>query len=112
MKYIGGHTDYIRKELKLFTIESIEEATVKAIAIEAKYKRLDKKDDKHTTISRSDWKNKGKQIKDGPIQKNYCDHCNSSRHVKNKCWILHPELRPKNQRNNQGRNDMKTTLIV
>ena len=66
MKYIGGLTDCIWKELKLFTMESIEEATVKAIAIEAKYKRLDKKEDKHTTVSISNWKNKGKQIKDGP----------------------------------------------
>ena len=54
MKYIGGLADYIHKELELFTVKQIEEATVKVIAIEAKYKRLDKKDDKHTTTSRSD----------------------------------------------------------
>ena len=60
IKYTGGLVDYIRKELKLFTMESIEEATVKAISIEAKYKRLDKKNDKHKTVSRSYWKNKGK----------------------------------------------------
>ena len=93
-------------------MESIEEATVKAIAIEAKYKRLDKKDDKHTTVSRSDQKNKGRQIKDGLTQKNYCDHCNFSGHVKNKYWILYPELRLKNQKTNQGRKDKKAMLVV
>ncbi|KAL6276832.1 hypothetical protein ACE6H2_020433 [Prunus campanulata] len=44
MKYTGGLADYIRQELKLFTIDTIEEATVKAIAIEVKNKRTDKKD--------------------------------------------------------------------
>ncbi|CAL8120210.1 unnamed protein product [Prunus armeniaca] len=40
MKYTGGLADYIRKELKLFTVDTIEDATVKAIAIEAKIKEL------------------------------------------------------------------------
>ncbi|KAM1507545.1 hypothetical protein TB2_016611 [Malus domestica] len=35
MKYTGVLADYIRRELKLFTVESIEDATVKDIAIEA-----------------------------------------------------------------------------
>ncbi|KAL5846144.1 hypothetical protein ACOSQ3_009668 [Xanthoceras sorbifolium] len=46
MKYIGGLAEYIRKELKLFIVETIEDAIVKAIAIEAKNKRADKRDDK------------------------------------------------------------------
>lgn len=36
VKYTRGLVDYIRRELKLFTIESIKDATVKAIVIEAK----------------------------------------------------------------------------
>ena len=112
MKYTGGLADYIQKQLNFFIVESIEEAIVKAIVVKAKYKRLDKKDDKYITVSRFDWKNKGKKIKDDPTQKNYCDHYNSSGHVKNKCWILYLELRPKNQRNNQGRNDRKATLTM
>ena len=53
-KYIGGLADYIRKELKLFTVDTIEEAIVKAIAIEAKTKRTDKKDDISKPINKTD----------------------------------------------------------
>ncbi|CAL9019205.1 unnamed protein product [Prunus brigantina] len=112
MKYTGGLADYIRKELKLFTVDTIEETTVKAIAIEAKNKRIDKKDDRSKPVNKNDWQKKGKQRKEGQTQKVYCDHCQTSRHAKNKCWILHPELRPKREKNNQGRNDRKATLTA
>ncbi|KAL5779052.1 hypothetical protein ACOSQ2_009789 [Xanthoceras sorbifolium] len=58
MKYIGGLAEYIRKELKLFIVETIEDAIVKAIAIEAKNKRADKRDDKQLSGSKSDGKKK------------------------------------------------------
>ncbi|CAL2257436.1 unnamed protein product [Prunus armeniaca] len=64
MKYTGGLVDYIRKELKLFTVDTIEEATVKAIAIEAKNKRANKKDDRSKRVNKTDWQKKGKQSKD------------------------------------------------
>ncbi|CAL8994908.1 unnamed protein product [Prunus brigantina] len=69
MKYTGGLADYIRKELKLFTVDTIEEATVKAIAIEAKNKRTDKKDDRSKPVNKTDWQKKGKQSKEGQTQK-------------------------------------------
>ncbi|KAM0985831.1 hypothetical protein ACFX13_013270 [Malus domestica] len=42
LKYIRGIANYIRKEMNLFTVDTIEEATIKVIAIEAKNKRYDK----------------------------------------------------------------------
>ncbi|CAL9001201.1 unnamed protein product [Prunus brigantina] len=69
MKYIGGLADYIRKEPKLFTIDTIEEATVKAIAIAAKNKRTDKKDDRSKPIIKTNWQKNGKQSKEGQTQK-------------------------------------------
>ncbi|CAL2266311.1 unnamed protein product [Prunus armeniaca] len=60
MKCIGGLADYIWKELKLFTVDTIEEATMKAIAIEAKNKRTDKKDDRSKPINKTDWQKNGK----------------------------------------------------
>lgn len=54
MKYTRGLAYYIRREFKLFNVESIEDATVKAIAIEAKSKRSDKKDDRPKSSSKSD----------------------------------------------------------
>ncbi|CAL2271019.1 unnamed protein product [Prunus armeniaca] len=111
-QYIGGLADYIRKERKLFAVDTIEEAIVKAIAIEAKNKRIDKKDDRSKPVNKTNWQTKGKQSKEGQRQKVYCDHCQTSRHAKDKCWILHHELWPKRQKNNQGRNDRKATLTA
>ncbi|CAL2240331.1 unnamed protein product [Prunus armeniaca] len=69
MKYTGGLANYIRKELKLFTIDTIEEATVKAITIEVKNKGTDKKDDISKPVNKTDWQKKGKQSREGQIQK-------------------------------------------
>ncbi|CAL2229058.1 unnamed protein product [Prunus armeniaca] len=55
IKYIGGLANYIRKELKLFTVDTIEEVTVKAITIEAKNKRTDKKDDRSKPVNKTEW---------------------------------------------------------
>ena len=33
----------------------------------------------------------------GKSKKYRCSHCNRSGHTEEKCWILHPELKPKNQ---------------
>lgn len=35
-----------------------------------------------------------------------------SGHVKANCWRLYLELKSKSQKNNQGRNDIKVTLII
>ncbi|XP_016648322.1 PREDICTED: uncharacterized protein LOC107880736 [Prunus mume] len=110
--YTGGLADYIQKELKLFTVDTIEEATVKAIAIEVRNKRTDKKDDRSKPINKTDWQKKGKQSKEGQTQKVYCDHYQTSIHAKDKCWILHHELWPKREKNNEGRNDRKATLVA
>ncbi|CAL9009185.1 unnamed protein product [Prunus brigantina] len=112
MKYTGGLADYIWKELKLFIVDTIEEATMKAIAMEAKNKRTDKKDDRSKHVNKTDWQKKRKQSKKGQTQKVHCDHCQTNKHAKDKCWILHPKLRPKREKNNQGRNDKKAILTA
>ncbi|KAF6136617.1 hypothetical protein GIB67_016073, partial [Kingdonia uniflora] len=47
MKYTGGLSGSIRRELKLFTVTNIEDATMKAIAIEGKHLKNDREDDKN-----------------------------------------------------------------
>lgn len=77
------------KELKLFTIDSIEQAIVKVVAMEATDHKLDEKPkftrqkNKKTTKSAA-----------APSKKNYFTHCGKSRHIQEKWWTLHPELRP------------------
>ncbi|TXG50795.1 hypothetical protein EZV62_023319 [Acer yangbiense] len=112
MKYIGGLAEFIRKELKLFTVETIEDATVKAIAIESKNKRIDKRDEKQSSSNKNDWKKTGEQSKNGSARKNYCDHCQISGHIKEKCWRLHPELQPQTKKNNEGRKSKTATLMT
>lgn len=65
MKYTRGLVDYICKELKLFSMDTIEDAIMKAIITEAKNKRLDKKDKKSKLVNKYDWKSKGKKKKEG-----------------------------------------------
>ncbi|KAF6159259.1 hypothetical protein GIB67_032030 [Kingdonia uniflora] len=72
MKYTGGLTESIRRELKLFTVANIEDATVKAIAIEGKYLKSDKEDDKIKSGYKSSWKNWHKG--EGSSSKEF--HCN------------------------------------
>ncbi|XP_024007466.1 uncharacterized protein LOC112083538 [Eutrema salsugineum] len=41
-----------------------------------------------------------------------CDHCKKKGHIKDKCWILHPHLKPnkfKDQRSNLAREDASTS---
>ncbi|KAF6174736.1 hypothetical protein GIB67_008791 [Kingdonia uniflora] len=73
MKYTGGLS-----ELKLFTVVNIEDATVKAIAIERKYLKSDKEDDKNKSGYKSSCKNehKGESKGEGSsFKENYCSHC-------------------------------------
>ncbi|KAF6168567.1 hypothetical protein GIB67_005179 [Kingdonia uniflora] len=77
MKYTGGFSESIRRELKLFTVANIEDATVKAIAIEGKYLKSDKEDDKNKSGYKSSWKykHKGESKGEGSSSKeNYCNH--------------------------------------
>ncbi|KAF6154514.1 hypothetical protein GIB67_028406 [Kingdonia uniflora] len=64
-------------ELKLFTMENIEDATIKAIDIEGKYLKSDKKDDKRKLGYKSNWNNEYKRESKGAgssSKGNYCSH--------------------------------------
>ncbi|KAF6147083.1 hypothetical protein GIB67_036802 [Kingdonia uniflora] len=77
MKYTGGLSEFIRRELKLFTVANIEDATVKAIAIEGKYLKSDKEDYKIKSGYKSSWKNKHKREAKGEGSSSkefYCNH--------------------------------------
>lgn len=63
IKYTDDLTKYIRKEFKLF-VYTIEEATEKAIAIEAKYHKIDKKRDKNKSNTKTCWKDNKKSTQE------------------------------------------------
>ena len=52
-KYKAGLHEYLQRELSLFTVQSVEEASEKAIAIEKKFKRNETKGDGKQTVGKS-----------------------------------------------------------
>ena len=32
----------------------------------------------------------------------HCDHCNKDKHTKDRCWVLHPHLKPKSEKKRTG----------
>lgn len=98
MKYMGGFAEYIQRELELFKVSTIDEATVKAIAIEAKNKKSDRFEVKQKDRGRveSDGSSKGEssQKELGNARSYFCDHCRKTCHKKEWCWELHPEKQP------------------
>ena len=85
IKYMAGLNDYIRKEMKLFTIETIAEASVNAIAIEGKQKKGNK--------------TKGDSGKAGLT----CNHYKQTWHMADRCWEKYPHLKPKGLRRRRRR---------
>ncbi|KAF6165873.1 hypothetical protein GIB67_012770 [Kingdonia uniflora] len=71
-----------------FTVENIKNTTVKAIVIEGKYLKSDKKDDKSKSGYKCNWKNeyKGESKGEGSLSKgNYCSHCKANGRISDKC---------------------------
>ncbi|KAF6154948.1 hypothetical protein GIB67_018385 [Kingdonia uniflora] len=67
---------------------NIEDATLKAIAIEGKYLKNDKEDDKNKSGYKSSWKNehKGDVKGEGSSSKKYhYNHCKASENISDYC---------------------------
>ena len=98
MKYMTGLNEYIRKEMKSFTVESMAEASVKAIAIKGRQKKGNKKkeDSKQTEdkSSGSQPKEKKKKGNSGKVGLT-CNHYKQTEHVADRCWEKYPHPKPK-----------------
>ena len=98
MKYMAGLSDYIRKEMNLFTVESIAEASVKAIALEGKQKKGNeaKGDSKQTEGESSGSQSKEEKKKGDPGKTGLiCSHCEKTGHEADRCWEKYPHLKPR-----------------
>ena len=87
IKYMAGLSDYIRKEMKLFTVESITEVSVKAIALEGKQKKGNeaKGDSKQTGGESSGSKYKEEKKGDPGKAELICSHFEKIGHVADRC---------------------------
>ncbi|XP_031486836.2 uncharacterized protein LOC116255191 [Nymphaea colorata] len=106
-KFVAGLHYTIRQELQLFRVLDVSSASTTAMAIEAKnrgsnYKNSAKSKQK---VSKYDKNHTSKDSKSYPSKSDfYCDHCKISGHNKDKCWKVHPELKPKRfKEHNRGK---------
>jgi len=86
----------------MFDPTSTDEVSVQVIHLEARGKNVNPEvggSSKPTTSkSKEKRKQKWKERKANVVQKTKpsCTHCNKDGHEDEHCWILHPELKPKN----------------
>nr|CAD1831489.1 unnamed protein product [Ananas comosus var. bracteatus] len=57
------------------------------------------------------FKKKGSKKKGSSDPDLYCDHCKVTGHVKDRCWKLHPEMRPK-KKDNRGKRTTTTATAT
>ena len=91
MKYFAGLNENIRRELKLFDVSDITDASIKAIAIEGKTPKSASKPDashgKGSFKSKADGKTTGSNSRT-------CTGCKKPGHTVDKCWEKFPDLKP------------------
>ncbi|XP_026399975.1 uncharacterized protein LOC113295860 [Papaver somniferum] len=116
-KYNGGLVDYIRRELKLFSVQDIEDAINKAVAIEQKVKGAAGSDNNRLVTRGKDMTqirvetNKDKSLLDEQEEK-VCDHCKEKGHIKDTCWTLYPHLKPKKLREAERQRSFKKNTMI
>ncbi|XP_004305946.1 PREDICTED: uncharacterized protein LOC101303732 [Fragaria vesca subsp. vesca] len=116
MKYVSGLNEYIRKELRLFTVESIAEASVKAIAIESRLRKGEAKGEAKLPGNKTN--NSGVKKEEPKRDKNEsegkesstCSHCGATNHAVEKCWVKYPHLKPRGLRQQEAKK--KAALIT
>nr|XP_011463525.1 PREDICTED: uncharacterized protein LOC105351274 [Fragaria vesca subsp. vesca] len=114
MKYKAALHEYLQRELSLFKVQSVEEASEKAIAVEKKFKRNGTKGDgKQTRGKSNDSYTKTEEHKNGEFDGKeclVCNYCEGTGHVADKCWVKFSHLKPRVLRHKEDRK--KTTLIT
>ncbi|XP_020247956.1 protein DOWNY MILDEW RESISTANCE 6-like [Asparagus officinalis] len=91
MKYMVGLSDYIRKEMNLFTIETIADASMKAITIEGKQKKSNEMTGDAKQAGGESGGSKPKEEKKGDPEKAelICSHCEKTGRITDRCWENH-----------------------
>nr|CAD1827286.1 unnamed protein product [Ananas comosus var. bracteatus] len=95
-KYTAGLQERINGELRLFGIRDIASASQTVMAIEQKNKlSRGEKPSRESAKGSNKFKKNGSKNKGSFDPDLYCDYCKVTKHVKDRCWKLHPELKPK-----------------
>jgi hypothetical protein len=112
LKYIGGLHSYLKHTILMLNPSNFDEVCVQAIHIESS------KGNVGDSVSIDTWKRKdtGKRkekkttttIKEKPT----CKNCKKVGHDEDRCWILHPDLKPKKYANHGRKNTPAVTVQV
>jgi hypothetical protein len=100
LKYIGGLHSYLRHTILMFNPTSLDEVCVQATHLESRGKNVNVDFVKPFKPTEGKFKGKGKEKFKGKKtntvkkEKPTCTHCKKEGHSEDRCWILHPELKP------------------
>nr|CAD1823571.1 unnamed protein product [Ananas comosus var. bracteatus] len=107
-KYTAGLQERINDELRLFGVRDITSASQTTMAIEQKNKlSRGEKPSRETAEGSKKFKKNGSKKKGSSDLDLYCDHYKVTEHIKDRCWKLHPEMRPK-KKDDRGKRTMTT----
>jgi hypothetical protein len=115
LKYIGGYIAHLKHTILMFNLTNFDEVCVQATHIESGGRNVHDSFSEDSVQSK-EGKNKGKEklkwttMVKKEDEKPSCSYCKKEGHDDDKCWKLHPELKPKWFQNQKG--NKKTTTII
>nr|CAD1817817.1 unnamed protein product [Ananas comosus var. bracteatus] len=111
-KYTTGLQERINDELRLFGVRDIPSVSQTVMMIERKNKlSRGEKPSRESAEDLKKFKKKGSKKKGFSDPDLYCDHCKVTGHVKDQCWKLYPEMRPK-KKDDHGKHTTTTATTT
>ena len=110
LKYIGGLHSYLKNTILMLNPSNFDEVCVQAIHIESS------KGNAGDSVSTDTWqrkdagKRKEKKTTTAGKEKPTCKHCKKVGHDEDRCWVLHPDLKPKKYVN-KGRKNTTVAIV-
>jgi hypothetical protein len=112
LKYISGLHSYLKHTILMLNPSNFDEVCVQAIHVESS------KGNVGDSVSTDTWQRKDggqrKEKKTGTTRKEKptCKHCKKVGHDEDRCWVLHPDLKPKKFANHGRKNNTVATVQV
>lgn len=96
LKYIGGLHSYLKHTILMLNPSNFDEVCVQGIHIESRKGNVGDIVSTYTWQRKDAGKWKGKKTTTARKEKPTCKHCKKVGHDEDRCWVLHPELKPNN----------------
>jgi hypothetical protein len=103
LKYIGGLHSYLKHTILMLNLSNFDEVCVQAIHIESSKGNVGDSVSTDTWQRKDAGKRKEKKTTTTRKEKPTCKHCKKVGHDEDRCWVLHPDLKPKKFSNQKER---------